>query len=87
MDRINSLRTPQPTKPLPPRGLTDVTFSDQKLMVDFLSANPLPAQDPWLFPNSQIPRLYSSLCHPHELQRVDFTALARVSANDLSKCF
>lgn len=36
--------------PLPLRGLIDVTFGDQELMVDFLSANPFSAQETLALP-------------------------------------
>lgn len=64
---------------LPLRGLIDVTFGDQELMVDFLSANPLRAQDPCLFPNgpSEI-----FLCQFHELQGVDFVTMIPINTSE-----
>lgn len=71
--------------PLPLRGLIDVTFGDQELMVDFLSANPFSAQETLALPKWS--RRDFSLFRPHELQGVDSATTTRVRANDLSKCF
>ena len=57
----------------------------QELTLDFSSSNPLPAEDPFFFPNG--PDESSSPAQPHELQGVGSVAALRVSANILIKCF